>query len=123
MEISSGYLDKSAIQAELPEILEFLGRKSDRFELMHGAVSICDHDDVWKSHPAKLGEIPSIIENWIQDRIFEFGEWDLYLQDTDNKYRFLLCHETDIHFFSEDDKAIQEIKKVWESKGFKVYEI
>ena len=52
-----------------------------------------------------------------------FGESDLYITGTSVELSFTLCHESDIHFESQDETLIKRVTEVWTAAGVGFYEV
>jgi hypothetical protein len=56
-----------------------------------------------------------------QKGIFRLGQCDLHIEDRQKTLEFLLCHESDIHFASADQRLVEQIISLWHAKGIALY--
>jgi hypothetical protein len=49
---------------------------------------------------------------------YRVGKDNLHVKDATGRIEFLFCHESDIHFISEDRELVEQLKAVWRAEGF-----
>lgn len=123
MEITSGILNRNKLREELTYIITFLKNHSSRANYMYGLACNVDIEEQWKHFPISIDDIDEKVSELIDKGIFNYCDSDLYISDGDNKFKFLLCHECDVHFESEDLVLVKLVRNDWEQKEYNVYEI
>jgi hypothetical protein len=56
-----------------------------------------------------------------QQGIFRLGSSDLWIEAAENKAKYLLCHESDMHFQSSDVELIRRVIRRWLHQGYPLY--
>ena len=49
---------------------------------------------------------------------YHIGQDNLHVKDATGRIEFLFCHESDIHFISEDAELVDRLKGTWLATGF-----
>jgi len=60
------------------------------------------------------------LERAARDEVVRWGASDVFVEDLADKFQFLLCHESDLHFKSEDQRLIRAVTAEWQEKGYGV---
>jgi hypothetical protein len=50
---------------------------------------------------------------------YEVGKGDLHVRSGDNRFEFLFCHESDMHFPNEDGGLLQRLRRDWLAAGLR----
>jgi hypothetical protein len=78
-------------------------------------------DELWQSHPVAVKELKNYVEQLEQRNIFELGSSDLFIELPQADVKFMLCHESDVHFESSDPVLIRRFIGSWLERGHIVY--
>lgn len=123
MEISSGYLKQRNLEQELDYIIRFMAVHSTSATYMYGWGCEISIDDQWTTYPVEVRDIKVKVKASIDKQIFKYGESDLYISDSEEKFYFLLCHEGDVHFRSDDEALVAAVNESWRHKGYQTHKI
>ena len=61
---------------------------------------------------------PFIAESETTD-YYRVAKDNLHVKDRGGRCEFLLCHEADIHFITDDDGLIKQMQSTWLANGYK----
>ncbi len=86
------------------------------FTLGFGAPSA----DMYRPRNIKLENLARVIKENISQGKFRLGDDDLYIKDENKDLRFILCHESDVHFTSINISILEEVESIWKSMKFQV---
>ena len=83
MELRTEPLDPERLQAELPQVVEWLlERGIEDLCVMYGVGSEAPSDQLWKLIPVRTDQLPAFVKKSITSRAFVFGRSDLYIFDS-----------------------------------------
>ena len=122
MEIVTGLLSREQLQEELAEIVEFFRNHAARASYMYGWGCNIDIDRQWQVYPIAIEAMAETVEESLRSGIFTWGGADLFFYDGEERFSFLFCHEGDVHFVSEEESLVAQVRLAWEARGYKVYE-
>jgi hypothetical protein len=122
MEIVTGLLSREQLQGELRDIREFFRNHAITASYMYGWGCDIEIDRQWQVNPVAIEAIVETVEEGLASGIFSWGKADLFLYDGEERFSFLLCHEGDVHFTSEDESLVALVRAAWEARGYQVYE-
>lgn len=94
------------IEKTIPIIRRFWG---DHVIVRHGRVTQVD-DDQQKSETIGIADLMRKIENEEKTNLFIGGEWDFFIIKYDESEMIKLCHESDVHFQSQNVEMLKEIQ-------------
>lgn len=108
------------IRAELPQMIMWLRAWGQTdLDVMFG-VGYRDHDKAWASSFLRLDELDEFPRRNEVEHLFGYGDTDLFISfGPEKKNYFLLCHESDIHFRSEQADLLRIVKHHWIGKGWR----
>lgn len=122
MEIVTGLLSREQLEEELSDIREFFRNHAVTASYMYGWGCDIDVDRQWQVKPMAIEAMVETVEESLASGIFSWGRGDLFLYDGEERFYFLLCHEGDVHFASQDEFLVALVRAAWETRGYKVYE-
>ena len=96
----------NAIEKIIPIIHQYWG---EQVIVCHGGVTQLDEDQL-KNEKIKTADLIKKIENEENTKPFVVGGWDFFIRNEDKTEMIQLCHESDVHFQSENDKMLREIQ-------------
>ena len=77
-------------------------------------------EDMYKPRKIKLDNLSKVLADSISRGKFRLGSNDLYIEDDNKKFRFTLCHESDVHFSSKDLSVLEEVEAIWMEMNLRV---
>jgi hypothetical protein len=107
------------IEKTIPIIRRFWG---DQVTVCHGGVTQVN-DDQQKSESIKFEDLMRKIENEEKTNPFIVGEWDFFILKCDNSEMIQLCHESDVHFQSQNLEMLKEIQAKLKEISIEYHEI
>ncbi len=118
MELRTKTLDLPVLAKQLDSIVELCARFSpETVVVLYGWACNLDTPDLWQKMPTPTAALRTFIRASMERGVYDLGESDLYIQDTDESFRFLLCHESDIHFRSLDQTLVDIVEAAWQDAG------
>jgi hypothetical protein len=124
MEIASGLLSRDDYLRAIAQAVEFL-RSNGIPEVLvaYGWSCECPEDRLYQDIAMPLDRLQSFITESEAVNYYQVGQNDLHVSDAGARCRFLFCHESDIHFITEDESLFQNLAAIWVANGYKdVYE-
>jgi hypothetical protein len=122
MGIVTDPLSREQLQEELHNLVEFFRNHAETASYLHGWGCNIDIHRQWQLNPVAIGAIRETVEEALASGIFSWGKADLFFYDGDERFYFLLCHEGDVHFVSDDESLAALVRAAWEEHGYEVYE-
>ena len=119
MEVRTESLEKSRLQ----ERLQCLQLDPHHVNVSYGWACNLDVDSLWQDQRIPTSELGSFVERAILNGIFELGESDLHINGTARAFSFTLCHESDLHFKSDDQAIVARVIDAWSEAGIRHYEV
>ncbi|HKW96567.1 MAG TPA: hypothetical protein VJN43_02490 [Bryobacteraceae bacterium] len=78
-------------------------------------------DELWQPIAISPAQLQTFITRSETQGIFSLGASDLIIQDAKGDIIFTLCHESDIHFVSDNSSFVDQVLKLWQGQGLTVY--
>jgi hypothetical protein len=111
------------IRAEVDHICEILHQHCiTELILSYGWACHIDHDELWRNRPVATTDLPDFVDRAISAGIYIPGNSDLFISDSAQRFQFLLCHESDIHFKTESPRLFDSVRSEWLARGYTGYE-
>lgn len=120
MEIITKIFEDNHIKEMVTEVLNFL--KENRVKktiIMYGWE--CKTDNQYADIEILFDDLEKTISRSQKDGVFKLGVADLYISDIEKTFEFLLCHESDIHFKSDNEELVEKVRQKWSDKGYVPY--
>jgi len=77
-------------------------------------------DDLWQGRPVPTTGLRAFIRESIERGVFPLGDGDLFIEAPSKLFRFQICHESDLHFRSEEPLLVDDVRSRWASAGIEV---
>lgn len=137
MEIVTEELNASRLESELPRVIEWLDRNGvHQLYVKFGVGSVVPPERLWTPIPVTVEDLNAFVRQAISEGSFAFGKTDLHIYDaatfvktSDRTFRteypalqFTFCHESDMHFRSENHALVEDVKREWLARGYGGYE-
>lgn len=102
---------------EFNEIIEYIsiffhGRNEKTAIIYYGWD--CNTKELYQDMEIDIDNLKEFIQKSQKEGIFKLGKADLYVTESKENFEFQLCHESDTHFSSKNEKLIEKVKKDWE---------
>lgn len=107
------------IEKTIPIIRQYWG---DKVIVCHGGVTQVN-DDQQKNEIIEIEDLMKKIENEEETKPFIVGEWDFFILKYDKSEMTQLCHESDVHFQSQNVKMLKEIQAKLKEISIEYHEI
>lgn len=118
MELTSGLLSRDDYLCAIDGVVKFLAGAGVRDVLVaYGFGCDCPDEQLYQDVPIPLDKLPSFIAHAEGLDFYRVGKDNLHIKDSKGHLEFLFCHESDIHFISEDADLIAQLKAVWLAEG------
>lgn len=118
MELRTKPLELPVLAEQLDSIVELCARFSpETVVVLYGWACNLDTPDLWQEMRTPTAALRALIRTSMERGVYDLGESDLYIQDAGESFRFLLCHESDIHFRSLDESMINIVEAAWRGAG------
>lgn len=95
------------IKETIPIVRKFWGKQ---VVVCHGGVSQVNDDDQMKNEIIEIEDLMQKIEIEETTKPFIVGEWDFFIINLDESEIIQLCHESDVHFKSNNEEMLKEIQ-------------
>jgi hypothetical protein len=83
----------------------------------------CPDDQLYKHVSMSLENLRLFIAEAESLGYYRTGKDNLHVEDDTGRTEFLLCHESDIHFISDDKSLVDRLNAMWLAAGyFKMFE-
>jgi hypothetical protein len=117
VELTSGILSRADYLRAVAVVVEVL-RSAGMSEVLvaYGFGCDCPDEQLYQDVPAPR-LLPFMAEGERLD-YYRIGKDNLHVKDGTGRCEFLLCHESDIHFISEDAELVERLKGIWLAAGF-----
>lgn len=121
MEIITKTFDNAQLEKMITEVVAFLGQnKIEQAIVFYGWD--CETDNQYADIKVPVRDLEDFISKSQKDGIFKLGTADLYISDVQKTLEFLLCHESDVHFKSDNEDLIEGMRQTWIKKGYAPYD-
>ena len=72
---------------------------------------------MWQPASLRVSDLPAFVRQSIEKGVFVPGDSDLIIRDPAGTVEFMLCHESDLHLSSGNDKLTERVNEEWREKG------
>lgn len=118
MELTSGLLSRDDYERAVLGVVEFIRSVGVRDVLVaYGFGCDCPDDELYRDLPMPLDRLLPFLAEAEVANYYRLGRDNLHVKDGTGRIKFLFCHESDIHFISEDSKLVERLKAVWLAAG------
>ena len=119
MELTSGILSRSDYLRAVEATVEFL-RSAGVTEVLvaYGFGCDCPDEQLYQDVPMPLDALLTFMAEGEARDYYRMGRDNLHVKDNTGRVKFLFCHESDIHFISEDRVVVERLKAAWLAEGF-----
>lgn len=119
MEVRSGILSRAEYLLAVERVVEFLRCVGVSEVLVaYGFGCDCPDEQLYQDVAMPLDQVlPFMAEGEALD-YYRIGRDNLHVKDGTGRTEFLFCHESDIHFISEDAELAERLKGIWLAAGF-----
>ena len=119
MEIVSGDLSPAQMLDEVVEVARILQvRGMEDLTVEFGWGAKLEPELLWKQTQIKARDLLTYVQESEQRGIFSPGSSDLVIQSADRTLKVRLCHESDVHLWTDDQRLINEVVQHWREKGY-----
>jgi hypothetical protein len=119
VELTSGILSRADYLRGVERVVDFL-RSAGASDVLvaYGFGCDCPEEQLYQDVPMPLDRLlPFMAEGEARD-YYRIGQDNLHVKDGTGWVEFLFCHESDIHFISEDAELMERLKGIWLAAGF-----
>ena len=124
MEVRTEILSRAALEQHVGVVqqlcVEFAAATVD---VTYGWACNLAIDDLYQDHRMSTSELLPFIARSVTDNIFRLGDSDMYIKDAGGVFEFTICHESDIHFESNDPSLVSRVTTLWSEHGLRSYEV
>jgi hypothetical protein len=119
MELTSGLLSRDQYLQAIAGVVEFLAIEGVREVLVaYGFGCDCPDEQLYQDERISLDRLLPFIAEAERLDYYRVGKDNLHVKDDTGQIEFMFCHESDIHFFSEDKRLVEQLKAGWLAQGF-----
>lgn len=119
VELTTGILSRAEYLRATEVAVEFLRSASVAEVLVaYGFSCDCPDEQLYQDVPLPLDRLLSFMAEGERLDYYRIGRDNLHVKDGTGRTEFLLCHESDIHFISEDAELVERLKGLWLATGF-----
>ena len=120
MELSSGILPREEYLRAVGQVVEFLQAAGIRDVVVaYGFGRDCPDEQLYQDVPMMLDRLlPFIAESETAD-FYRVGKDNLHVKASAGQAEFLFCHESDIHFVTEDAGLLERLMDAWLGEGYR----
>ncbi len=120
MELFSGEIPPDQYIGAIDRTVQFLGEiGAEEILVAYGWGRVSPDELLYEDIRMPLSKLMSFIAE-SEDR-YRPGRDNLHLSDPDGRFQILLCHESDIHFVSDDPLLVERLKQKWDAEGRETY--
>lgn len=119
MELTSGILSRADYLRGVERVVEFL-RSAGVSEVLvaYGFGCDCPDEQLYQDVPMPLDRLLPFMAEGERLGYYRICKDNLHVKDGTGRAEFLFCHESDIHFISEDAELMERLKGMWLAAGF-----
>ncbi|MSR56530.1 MAG: hypothetical protein EXS05_02515 [Planctomycetaceae bacterium] len=119
MELTTGLLSRDEYLRAIVRVIEFVRLNGVSNVLVaYGFDCDCPQEQLYEDVAMPLDRLQPFIAESEAAGVYRLGQNNLHVKDTTGRIEFLFCHESDIHFVSEDRELIERLKAAWMAEGF-----
>lgn len=121
MEIVTGKLGRDEIVSHLPRLGGWLKSHGfDHLTVEYGWGCALALDELWKPLAMSPENLEAFISESEAKGVYRLATCDLILRGPEDKFELTLCHESDLHFASQDEDLVLRIAGLWQRERFPV---
>jgi hypothetical protein len=119
VELTSGILSRASYLRAVERVVEFL-RSVGVTEVLvaYGFGCDCPDEQLYQDIPMPLDRLLPFMAEGERLDYYRIGRDNLHVKDGIGRAEFLFCHESDIHFLSDDAELVERLKMAWLAEGF-----
>lgn len=76
---------------------------------------------LWQPSDLTAGSLEDFVQQSEREGIYQLGRGDLVISDVQTGMTFIVCHESDLHFISDDEAMLDRVSTLWRAAGFEVW--
>lgn len=119
MEIATGILARDEYLRTIAQAVEFLRDVGvETVAVAYGWGCDCPDEQLYENREISLSGLLGFIREAEAADFYRVGKDNLHVKDSRGRAEFLFCHESDIHFLTEDAKLLEQLKSLWIASGF-----
>jgi hypothetical protein len=124
MEVRTEPLEEGRLEGQLRLLYELCPQlDSLELDVSYGWACHLDIDRMWQDHRIPASELVTFIGQAISEGIVELGGSDLHINGVHAGFTFTLCHESDLHFRSDDPTLVARVTTAWREAGIRYFEV
>lgn len=121
MELTTGFLSREEYLQAIDGIIDFMAAAGVRtIFVAYGFGCDCPEEEMYQDTMISLNRLLPFIDQAEALDYYRVGQDNLHVKDESGRIEFLLCHESDIHFISEDKDLMNWMKARWIEAGYEV---
>jgi hypothetical protein len=119
VELTSGILSRADYLLAVELVVEFL-RTAGVSEVLvaYGFGCDCPDDQLYQDVLIPLDRLAPFMADAEARNYYRLGKDNLHVKDGTRRIEFMFCHESDIHFISEDRELVERLKAKLLAAGF-----
>ena len=78
----------------------------------------CPDAELYEDKRMPLSAFDSFVADAQSADYYRVGHDNLHFQEENGRSEFLFCHESDVHFTSEDASLVNAVQRGWRQRGF-----
>jgi hypothetical protein len=119
VELTTGTLSRADYLRAVERVVELL-RSAGVAEVLvaYGFGCDCPDEQLYQDVPMPLDRLLPFMAEGERLDYYRIGKDNLHVKDGTGRIEFLLCHESDIHFISEEAELVERVKGLWLAAGF-----
>ena len=124
MEIASNIIGNDEYLHALVQIVKFLEEiGTDRLLVSYGFGCDCPDEQLYERTSIRTNQLLEFIQESTALDYYRLGKDNLHICDENQRIEILLCHESDIHFTTENLDLVEKIKILYSRNGWSAHEI
>jgi len=119
VELTSGILSRADYLRAVERVGELL-RCAGVSEVLvsYGFGCDCPNEQLYQDVPMPLDRLLPFMAEGERLDYYRIGKDNLHVKDGTGRLEILFCHESDVHFISEDAELVERLKGIWLAAGF-----
>ena len=119
MDITSGLLSRDEYLRAITSAVELPALAGVRDVLVsYGFGCDCPDEQLYEEIPMPVDRLPEFVAESEAADYYRVGRDNLHLTTPGGGTEFLFCHESDVHFISDDAELVGRLKAEWSSWGW-----
>jgi hypothetical protein len=120
VELTSGILARDEYLRAVERIVEFLRAAGVRHIFVaYGFGCDCPEEQLYQDVPMMLDRLLPFIADSESAGFYRVGKDNLHVKPSTAQAEFLFCHESDIHFITEDVGLLERLRDRWLGDGYR----